>query len=546
MPIKPMALVLALVISIQIQSGSPSIVHIAPKDPDQVYQLNENSEFEFNRVTKHGWLVEANSKTKFIVILNLNRIDEAWVLYMYFTANSHNCDDFDSYNHIPIIIKNQTATRLYRSVVEVSLNHLPNSAYYLCLQNGELFEHQGTVDWLSVVTYKVHVPLPVKILIYITTVVFAAIFNGLNLGLMSLNIKELQLLMKTSDSLSERKYAENILPLRKNGNFLLCSILLSVTLSSSVSTLLLDNMTDGVLAGIVSTIILCIFSEILPQAICSKYSLPIGSYTRKFTYFFLVLMSPLAYPFSRLIDLILGKEVPAEYNRDKIKELIKNSKELVEDELQMISGALDFRNKAVSDIMIKLDDVFMLNDNVILDFNTMLYIYNSGYSRIPIYHESKENVIGWLHIKDLCLIDPQDNLPLYKLIHLFRHKVNYFHFDCKLDMIFETFRKGETHLAFVFCESSSLEVGVESNLHRKCIGIVTLHDVIEALVQFEINDEFEQNEKSKYSVLFLKQILSKYIEPGDLASNSRRCRLDPQLKLVIIQRLCCELFFRFH
>jgi hypothetical protein len=305
-------IVLTLLVGIlfQICMTKQNIVHIAPNNADEVHQLNEHSQFRLNTVTRHGWLIEANSKTKFNVYLKLKSIDHNRMLYMYFTPNELNCSDFELYNHIPIIVQNQSAkNNLYKSVIEVSLGHIADSAYYICMQNGETFEHQGRIDWLTVITYEVHIPLLLKIVIYIMAVVFAAIFNGLNLGLMSLNINELRLLMKTSDSLDERKYAENILPLRKNGNFLLCSILLSLTLSMSVSTLLLDDMTDGLLAGIISTIVLCIFSEILPQAICSKFALPIGSYTRKFTYFFLILMSPVAYPFSRLVDCILGKEV---------------------------------------------------------------------------------------------------------------------------------------------------------------------------------------------------------------------------------------------
>ena len=107
------------------------------------------------------------------------------------------------------------------------------------------FHHQGNRVEVSVLTYDRGLSLPTKVLIYVCLILLNSIFNGLNIGLMSLSISELEMIIKTSDSVKERKYARNILPLRRHGNFLLCSILLSITLTSSVSVLLLDDLIQG-------------------------------------------------------------------------------------------------------------------------------------------------------------------------------------------------------------------------------------------------------------------------------------------------------------
>ena len=91
--------------------------------------------------------------------------------------------------------------------------------------------------------------ISLKYFIYTVLIYFNSILNGLNIGLMALSVDELELLIKTSDSPTERKYAQNILPLRKKGNYLLCSILLSITLTGSISVLVLDNILKGLLAG---------------------------------------------------------------------------------------------------------------------------------------------------------------------------------------------------------------------------------------------------------------------------------------------------------
>ena len=156
-----------------------------------------------------------------------------------------------------------------------------------------------------------------------------------------------------------------------------------------MSTLILDDMIHGFLAGIVSTIILCLFGEILPQSICSRYSLLIGSYTKNFTYFFIYLTSFASYPLSKIVDFLLGDEIPTKYSRDSIKELIKKSKGLEEKQCRIINGVLDLKSKCVSQRMVNLDEAFMLHEDETLTFELIVQIYNSGYSRIPVY--SKHN-----------------------------------------------------------------------------------------------------------------------------------------------------------
>lgn len=465
-----------------------SVVFLTPNDLKSVHQLNELSEFKLNTVNRKGWLLESNRNYVFKIFLMLENIylnvtktkfpivlED--IFYIFLTKSNKHCDDYYSYNHIPIVINTNITKRtpkyfIYEGEFEISIRHVINEPYYICLQNGlsdELeFLHQGSEYWLVFITYEDYLPKWLEIVVYIILVLLAAIFNGLNLGLMSLTVEELKLLMKTSDSLRERKYAEKILPLRQNGNFLLCSILISTTLASSASTLLLDHLTDGILAGILSTIILCIISEVIPQSICSKYSLPIGSYSRNFTYLFLYLTSPISYPFSKIIDFVLGKELPTEFSREKIKELIKYCKVLKDKECKIIEGALNFKNKTVNDVMVKLDDVFMLEEDSKLDFNTMLCIHNSGYSRIPVYEKSRDQLIGWFHVKDLCLIDSNDQIPLRDFMKMFKRKVAVSYVTDKLIDMFEVFRHGETHLAFVI----QIVQDEEKDPYAKCIGFI--------------------------------------------------------------------------
>lgn len=92
---------------------------------------------------------------------------------------------------------------------------------------------------------------------------------------------------------------------------------------------------------------------------------------------------------------------------------------------------------------------------------------------------------GWFHVKDLCLIDSHDKLSVRTLVHLCKHKVAFCYTTDTLTNIFELFRHGTTHLAFVV----DLIENAETDPFDTCVGIVTMHDIIEALLRFELVDE---------------------------------------------------------
>lgn len=106
----------------------------------------------------------------------------------------------------------------------------------------------------------------------------------------------------------DKKYAKRIYPVRKRGNFLLCTILLGNVLVNSTTTILLDTLISGILAVAGATFAIVIFGEIIPQAICSRHGLKIGSKTILLTRIFMIITAPIAFPISKVLDLILGKK----------------------------------------------------------------------------------------------------------------------------------------------------------------------------------------------------------------------------------------------
>ena len=415
---------------------------------------------------------------------------------MYFTTEKKHCNDFHSEQHIPLIFTSKLADNMYKAQITVRLTY-DTQPYYFCMQqidpNENIYDHQGANYWLSIITTKDMMPLWSRIAIFIILLSLSGLFSGLNLGLMSLDVSEL-VLLKRIGTAKERSYANKIYPLRKRGNFLLCTILLGNVLVNSTSTLILGDLLSGIYAAFGSTILIVLFGEIIPQAACSKHGLAVGAHTRFITYFFMILTSPVSFPLSKILDYVLGKEIAATYNREKIRELMKNVKDLEENERKMIAGALDFNKQIVSKIMTPLSDVFMLDVNSKLDFATIVNIQQKGFSRIPVYETDRDNVVGLLHFKDFTLLDPDDNMPVKALLDHYNHKVALCYEEDKLDDMFEKFCHGETHLAFV----NQVVQNEDKDPYEKCIGIITLEDVIEELVQEEIYDEFDDKKNGNY------------------------------------------------
>ena len=86
----------------------------------------------------------------------------------------------------------------------------------------------------------------------------------------------MQILVEGGDP-EERQHAKTILPVRKRGNLLLCTLLLGNTLINSALSILLADLTTGAIGLISSTIIILIFGEIMPQSICTRHGLEVGA-----------------------------------------------------------------------------------------------------------------------------------------------------------------------------------------------------------------------------------------------------------------------------
>ncbi|CAD6188733.1 unnamed protein product [Caenorhabditis auriculariae] len=348
----------------------------------------------------------------------------------------------------------------------------------------------------------------------------SALCSGLNIGLMALSTMELNLIMNSGTD-EEAKYAKTILPARKNGNYLITTLILINVMVNAGISILFEDIAHGLAAFVISSAGITVFGEIVPQSICVKYGLAIGARTMPLVRFFMFLMFPLAWPLSKILDFILGVEVD-NFDRNRLVEILKMSVD--ENDLDMANltriavGAMELSKKKAIDCMTKIEDVFMLSEDTCINAAVLEEIGERGYSRIPLYAGNDRNdVKSILHMSDLALINKKSNIPVKAVANYNHRKLRVVDEHMPLTALLEEFKLGDYHLAMVaksnyfykrettiekksdfFMTSMKLleaattllkPVDVSEEAALTLTGVVTLEDILEEILQSEIIDE---------------------------------------------------------
>ncbi|KAJ8540994.1 hypothetical protein K7X08_001810 [Anisodus acutangulus] len=392
----------------------------------------------------------------------------------------------------------------------------------------------------------------VLILVVIGLVLFAGLMAGLTLGLMSLGLVDLEVLSKSGRP-QDRIHASKILPVVKNQHLLLCTLLIGNSLAMESLPIFLDKLVPSWAAILVSVTLILMFGEIIPQAICTRYGLTVGATVAPFVQLLLWLFFPIAYPISKVLDCMLGKGHAALLRRAELKTFMDfhgneagKGGDLTHDETTIIAGALELTEKTAKDAMTPISKAFSLDLDGMLNLETLNAIMTMGHSRVPVYYRNPTNIIGLILVKNLLAVhSEEDSVPLRKMLI---RKIPRVSENMPLYDILNEFQKGHSHIAVVYKdlnETKDLPVNdkdtdsatLKSNLHdiktddnqvpkktppptpafkkkhkgcsfcildlentgipeippnQEVVGVITMEDVIEELLQEEILDETDE------------------------------------------------------
>ena len=345
--------------------------------------------------------------------------------------------------------------------------------------------------WLATTKFPVEGNAAAEIIRWVAVVVLvlmSGLFSGLTLGLLGLDPMGLEIIIKGSEDPIERSNAKKIYKLRKQGNLLLCTLLLGNVAVNSMLAILSADIFDGTIGFLASTFTIVIFGEIIPQATCSRYALAIGARTVWIVQIFKYLLLIITWPMAKALDLLLGKEVGTVHSHGEMEVLFQkyvDQNAMTGEEAEMMTGALTYKDKTAAAVMTPKDRMFSLSINDKLDFRALSNIFKSGFSRIPVLGRDENHVVGMILTKDLILIDPEEEHTVKAAMQLFGRTVHQIFPDMKLPDILQEFKSGRGHLAVVMDVNNE---GAGDPVYE-VIGLVTLEDIIEEILHTEIVDE---------------------------------------------------------
>lgn len=347
-----------------------------------------------------------------------------------------------------------------------------------------------------------------QIVLLFVLILVNAFFAMSEIAIISLNDNMVEKMAEEGD-----KKAKQIMKLTENPSNFLSTIQIGVTLagfltSASASTTFADMLTDAVMAkfptapvGIINgvsvvliTVIMSYFSLVLgelapkrmamqkPEAIAYKV-VPVLLVVKKFTSPFVKILSLSTNAVVRLFgfdpnadeESVTEEEIRMMVDVGEEKGVIENLQK------EMINNIFEFDDIDVSDIMTHRTDMVAVEDTDTLKDVVDLSIEH-GYSRIPVYHEDQDNIIGIVYIKDLLKYISSDNFPESDSPRDYMRNAYYVPFSKSCGSLFDEMTEKRVQMAVVVDE------------YGGTAGIITLEDLIEAIVG-NIQDEYDNEEE---------------------------------------------------
>lgn len=317
----------------------------------------------------------------------------------------------------------------------------------------------------------------------------SAFFSASETALMSLSKIRIRHLME-----EKVKGADVVNRLVENPNKLLGSILVgnnivnigASALATSLAIHYVGNAGVGVATGIMTLLVL-IFGEITPKSLATQHSEFISLKIAGIINFFVVLFNPIVFVLllltNGLIRLLGGKPAGSQpfITEDELKTIVTVSHEegvLEVEEKQMIYNVFEFGDAQVKDVMTPRTDMIALEVGV--SYEKIIETFRAEqFSRIPIYQETTDNIIGILYIKDLIFKANENNE--FVIQDYMREPHFTFEFK-KTTELFQELRLKRIPMAIVLDE------------YGGTAGIVTMEDLIEEIVG-DIRDEYDDHEK---------------------------------------------------
>jgi putative hemolysin len=325
-----------------------------------------------------------------------------------------------------------------------------------------------------------------SILLIILTILifFSAFFSGVETAYLSLGRAKLKNMLER-----KVKNSEIIAKLKDEPHKLISTILIGNNVvnigASAIATALFIGYFGSIGVGIatgIMTLIILLFGEITPKTIAISNSEKICSFTAPFIYSLTKLFKPLIWltdKFTKGLTRTFGDSKISTITEEEIKSFISIGEEtgsIEKDEKEMINNIFKMNDIEIKNIMIPKINMISIDGNKKLK-ERLNKIIKCGLSRIPVYKNEKDKIVGILYIKDVIKEIAKGNLD--KKIERITRDAFFIPETKKADSLLNEFKRLKTHIA------------VAINEYGDVTGLITLEDILEEIVG-EIYDETDR------------------------------------------------------
>jgi len=314
-------------------------------------------------------------------------------------------------------------------------------------------------------------------------------FSGLEVALVSIRLSKIEQMVK-----DKVRGAVSLHKLKSNPSRMMSSVNLGNNLASIAATALATDLSlklfgdDGLAIAIgIMTFLILIFGEITPKTYCNANAAKVAVKNSRILLIFSYALFPIVWIFEiitkGMIKLTGSSDMPPGLTEDEIKEIVKQGykdKAIEKQESELVHGALNFDDIVIRSVMTPRTKMFKLNSKMML-FEALPEINKSGFSRIPVFAENTDQIVGIIHARDV-LKKLEGDEKIISLEQIMREPV-FVSQEKRVSDLLKEMQGRRTHMAIVLDEFGGVE------------GCVTLEDLLEEIVG-EIQDETDTEKPS--------------------------------------------------
>ncbi|MDD2958989.1 MAG: hemolysin family protein [Lachnospiraceae bacterium] len=328
----------------------------------------------------------------------------------------------------------------------------------------------------------------IQICLLIVLLFFSAFFSSAETSMTTVNKIRIKSLAEEGN-----KKAQILLKIIDQSGKMLSAILIgnnivNISASSLATTIAIrffGNTAVGIVTGIMTLLVL-VFGEITPKTMATIYSEKIALAYSSIIWYLMRIMTPLIFIVDHLSMLFLkllhvdpnaGNNAMTEQELRTLVDVSHEDGVIESEERQMIYNVFDFGDAQAKDIMVPRAD--MVSVSVTDSYETIIQVFREQkFSRLPVYENDKDNIVGIINIKDFLFCEEKDRFQAADVMY-----EPYFTYEFK-----------KTAELMVEMREKSISLTIVLDEYGAAIGMITLEDLLEELVG-EIRDEYDEDEK---------------------------------------------------